>query len=352
MDVSTLSKKVWVQNWSVRVGLVFCTWYGDLYTKDIEKRVGRKFTNTFYLFENGVSSQFYTPEEIKDFVFPLASEIELDVKVGKKWVNKVLLQTKKTLELINKLKKKTKFTEKDFDSLQESLYAQVVPNLLIKRVADYLSKKSLDLLLDDFQKARVATESVYTGVEEVVRLIESSVGEKEAIPKELFICLTKNELRDYLKKKVIPSKKTLQDRSNGCVIWYNNGAEQIFVGEEYLEIKNWLLKPKEETTLKGKTAFAGIVSGTVRIILHPKRYAVFNEGDILVTGMTRPEFLPLMEKASAFVTDAGGILSHAAITAREMKKPCIIGTTTATKVLKDGMKVTVDATQGIVRIEK
>ena len=75
-------------------------------------------------------------------------------------------------------------------------------------------------------------------------------------------------------------------------------------------------------------------------------------GDILVTGMTRPEFLPLFRKAAAVVTDAGGMLSHAAITAREMRKPCIVGTEIATKVLKNGDIIEVDANKGAVKIIK
>ncbi|MDO8581302.1 MAG: PEP-utilizing enzyme, partial [bacterium] len=62
-----------------------------------------------------------------------------------------------------------------------------------------------------------------------------------------------------------------------------------------------------------------------------------------------PEFLSLMVKAGAIVTDAGGILSHAAITARELKKPCVIGTKIATKVFKDGDRVEVDAERGIIK---
>ena len=66
--------------------------------------------------------------------------------------------------------------------------------------------------------------------------------------------------------------------------------------------------------------------------------------------MTRPEYLPVMHLAAAFVTDEGGIASHAAIVAREMKKPCIIGTKIATQVLKDGDLVEVDAEKGIVTV--
>lgn len=65
--------------------------------------------------------------------------------------------------------------------------------------------------------------------------------------------------------------------------------------------------------------------------------------------MTFPNFIPAMEKASAFVTDEGGILCHAAIVSREMRKPCIIGTKIATKIFKDGDLVEVDANKGTVK---
>ncbi len=72
------------------------------------------------------------------------------------------------------------------------------------------------------------------------------------------------------------------------------------------------------------------------------------KGDILVTGMTRPDFTQYISKASAIVTDAGGVLSHAAIIARELKKPCIIGTRNATKMIRDNDYIEVDANRGIV----
>jgi len=68
--------------------------------------------------------------------------------------------------------------------------------------------------------------------------------------------------------------------------------------------------------------------------------------------MTRPEFVPLMKKAAAIITDEGGITSHAAIISREMNIPCIIGTKIATKIFKDGDLVEVDADKGIVKILK
>jgi pyruvate,water dikinase len=75
-------------------------------------------------------------------------------------------------------------------------------------------------------------------------------------------------------------------------------------------------------------------------------------GDILVSPMTTPEFVPAMRRASAIVTDEGGITCHAVIVSRELGIPCIIGTKIATRVLKDGDEVEVDAEKGVVRIIK
>ncbi|MBI5729435.1 MAG: hypothetical protein HY983_04335 [Candidatus Magasanikbacteria bacterium] len=75
----------------------------------------------------------------------------------------------------------------------------------------------------------------------------------------------------------------------------------------------------------------------------------FTDGNILVSNVTDPTLLPIMKKANAFVTNMGGLTCHAAIVAREMKKPCVVGTKIATHVFKDGDMVEVDAERGIVR---
>jgi pyruvate,water dikinase len=75
----------------------------------------------------------------------------------------------------------------------------------------------------------------------------------------------------------------------------------------------------------------------------------FNYGDILVTIMTSPDFVVVMKKAAAIITDEGGLTSHAAIISRELEKPCIVGTRSASRILKDGDLVEVDANLGVVR---
>jgi len=98
--------------------------------------------------------------------------------------------------------------------------------------------------------------------------------------------------------------------------------------------------------LQGQSTSTGKVRGKVRIVKNTSAY--FEAGDILVCTMTSPDYVPLMQKASAIITNQGGILSHAAIISREMQKPCIIGTKIATEVLKDGDEIEVDADRGII----
>ena len=102
--------------------------------------------------------------------------------------------------------------------------------------------------------------------------------------------------------------------------------------------------------LVGSAAYRGQVKGTIQIIRSEKDFPTFKRGNILVTSMTRPEFVPLMKRASAIITDEGGVTCHAAIVSRELKLPCITGTKNATRVLHDGDVVEVDAEKGIVRI--
>ena len=111
-------------------------------------------------------------------------------------------------------------------------------------------------------------------------------------------------------------------------------------------------KDDQSTEIKGQVAFRGKIIGSVCVVMRDQDSVKFKKGDILVASMTRPEFVPLMKIASAFITDEGGITCHAAIVARELKKPCIIGTKIATQVLKDGDLVEVDAEKGIVIILK
>jgi len=129
----------------------------------------------------------------------------------------------------------------------------------------------------------------------------------------------------------------------------------ILTANDALFLKEKLLVPHTEVgheVIHGSIACKGpkvVVSGPVRVVLDV-RQAAFEEGEILVTSMTRPEFVPLMRKARAIITDEGGITCHAAIVSREMNKSCIIGTKNATKILKTGDHIEMRMNHGYVKI--
>ena len=104
--------------------------------------------------------------------------------------------------------------------------------------------------------------------------------------------------------------------------------------------------------VKGLPASPGKVSGRVHVILDPSRIDEFKEGEILVTEMTAPDWVPAMKKAKAIVTDSGGMTCHASIVSRELGIPCIVGPKSrgeaATVTIPDGIDVTIDATHGVV----
>ncbi len=165
---------------------------------------------------------------------------------------------------------------------------------------------------------------------------------------ELIFCT-----KDEILSGNIPSKKEINERKNGHVVVEIDKVAKCYTGVIYSSFKKIFLE-RDNNTKKfgGFIASKGFVKGNVKLVLCREDFKKIKQGDILVASMTTPEMLSLMKKAVGFITDEGGITSHAAIISREMKKPCIIGTKIATKVLHDGDLVEVDANKGVVKILK
>ena len=142
------------------------------------------------------------------------------------------------------------------------------------------------------------------------------------------------------------------ERIQGMIVIYEGKNVAVLSGKEYQEYHALLNEHKQKEIvgeIEGMCASIGKAAGTVRICKTLAEINAFQEGEVLVTGMTRPEFVPAMRKAAAIVTDEGGITSHAAIISRELGVPCVIGTKIATKTLKDGEIVEIRAHHGLVK---
>ncbi len=122
--------------------------------------------------------------------------------------------------------------------------------------------------------------------------------------------------------------------------------ETVQAGRDLNVMKTYSLKRKSKLLVEGLSIGSAIGKGAVRIITDVKKSDQFKDGDVLVTTMTDPDWVPLMKKAAAIVTDSGGRTCHAAIVARELGVPAVVGTRKATKILKDGKPVTVSCAEG------
>jgi phosphohistidine swiveling domain-containing protein len=141
----------------------------------------------------------------------------------------------------------------------------------------------------------------------------------------------------------------LLERYNSSTVYMNEDGWKLindFDVNIYLNQHN-----KEWNKVKGMCAYPGKLEGRVSIVKKVEDIRRFNEGDVLVSTMTTVDFVEAMKKASAIITDDGGIICHAAILCREMKKPCIVGTKIATNVFKNGDMILIDAGQGIAFIK-
>lgn len=166
------------------------------------------------------------------------------------------------------------------------------------------------------------SEMDYVVIDEIPRLFNGTIDRSEVMKRKVFsLCIHSAESYDIVTGPVARE------------------VHAFVTGEVTLKQK----------TLKGQVASLGKVSGPVKIVHKVHDLANMQEGDILVATMTRPEMVVAIQKAAAIVTDEGGITSHAAIVAREFNIPAVIGTKIATKVLRDGDIVEVDATRGVVR---
>ncbi|MDP3794019.1 MAG: PEP-utilizing enzyme, partial [Candidatus Uhrbacteria bacterium] len=183
------------------------------------------------------------------------------------------------------------------------------------------------------------------------------LSERFSLSLRLTIALTPEEMeKALLSVNDVPSANDLEDRCRHHAFRYDETGIDFVTGFEADGLERdelGIIENGVVNEMTGNAAYPGKpLRGTVQVVLTKEAMSQFQDNAILVTTMTTPEFVPIMKKAKAIITDEGGVLCHAAIIARELKKPCIIGTKIATQVLKDGDKVEVDANQGIVRILK
>jgi len=340
----SIYKKVFTRDFSLPMLQV---WYkGEAYDKKPWSNKQQEFLPYIvFVREDDTVKSYYDPRGV-DWI---KNHIKESIKLNRNFLNKLEKEVSAKLKPIQPIyEKELALSKKEllgFIKNFEIAYPWVEAMWWLCEMSD---EELGNLNISPIKKLREKTTKLSAGTDVVVRKSLMKIFPKI---KNFVHVLTIKEI----KTENFPKLKELKARDKGFIFTQNH----LYVGKSVEEIEkeyNILLEREEidknVNKIKGVAAYSGIVRGRVRRVMGHKQIYSIQKGEILVSPMTMPDFLPAMKKAAAFVTDEGGMTCHAAIVAREIKKPCVVGTKNATKILKDGDLVEVDANNGVVRILK
>jgi phosphohistidine swiveling domain-containing protein len=232
-------------------------------------------------------------------------------------------------------------TTRDLEEMKKNLKTDVKSNRKEKAVKLKVPEhyqKMIDACREFGDFPNKADETVNLAIE-TLQPMWQGIGRRLKVEYEDVCNMRYCELLESLKiGRCTVSGKELERRRKDHLLWYNSGVIILDTEDIYSEeLKKEKADEEDEKELSGKqVSVKQDFFGIARVVNNPRDFENFSKGEILVTPMTNPEFLPAMNKAKAFITDDGGLLCHAAIVAREMKKPCIVGTDKGTRIIKTG----------------
>ncbi len=345
-------------------GIIYGQLWHKVFTDKFKKQIGWGYTEVVFEGKEDTISIYRAPEEhIKGMRNYIMKRLNKDAF----WLSNHARKVKKQVDLVikwseNIMKKSlSNYSSKELVKIAETFMEKNIelgPRFIMmlwfpiqmenhKKADKY--KKAVDLAI----KTREYIEKIGPFVDAFGRKLSLEMVKRAGISENLSRYISYEEMLDYFKKEKIVDKQILNKRRKYFIIT-NKGILYENINNYFKKQGHSLKVEKLEgiSEIKGNSAYPGLVKGKVVIVKNKSMFGKLKQGDILVTTMTTPDFLPIMKKAAGFITDEGGITCHASIVAREMKKSCIVGTKIATKVLKDGDLVEVDADKGIVKILK
>lgn len=207
--------------------------------------------------------------------------------------------------------------------------------------------------IQDLAHARMARiEAVNEYSSRFNALVKPAFCKFTSCPPESFNSLTLAEMSAVLEGTAKLDETTLEERAKCFAAFYWEGTGFVLGGEDARKAARKLAGEESHSSnaITGVKTNGGKARGPARVILGGETPKEFTAGDILVTTMTEPNLVVFMKKAAAIVTDQGGLLCHAAIVSRELGKPCVTGTRIATKAIKNGDLIEVDADNGKITI--
>lgn len=260
--------------------------------------------------------------------------------------NLINTDIEKKIENINKVRENNDI---EYNKILEKYKFTIKVRNLIKAIRDFIFLRTYTTEYSD--------HLFYVGRNTIFKEISN----RTSIEEQDLIMLGCKEISSILENKGImdkDTKKILETRKIGFAMIWIDGEVQTVFGDKSIEIQNKIadiyktldIKKETKKVISGSIANTGKVIGIARVLNEYKDIYKVKKGDIIVATMTTPDYVSAMEKASGFITDEGGITCHAAILSREFDVPCIVGILNATKEIKDGQKIELDAYNGKVNI--
>jgi phosphohistidine swiveling domain-containing protein len=353
--------------WTRDFTLPWAEWWTKYMNPRLIEVFGVGVDSQLSFFNGQLLETYRTVKESRDFINGV---VNIDPKsgfFGRDKIEHYKFLITEIRNLIKELEKNERLSDKDSFEKIKSLSSEMYPwytvsyllpqehwaSQLVSKYPDQ-AQEILDRLID----ARKQSEGA----------IEELVEYWRAVAKELLVSrnlsfkynsfLTFTEIEKMLDDKLfVPNIEELEARLVHYIFFkdrvYTNISLDNFLEKNDFSYQRIVFDDKVHKFTGVVAAKGGrSIKGIVQIIFKNDEVNNFKPGNVLVSVMTNPYFIPAMKNAIAIVTDEGGITCHAAIVSRELRVPCIIGTKIATRVLKDGDLVEVDAERGIVRIFK
>ncbi|MBU0471076.1 MAG: hypothetical protein KKF65_00500 [Nanoarchaeota archaeon] len=288
-------------------------------------------------FGNDIFSKFVFKKTLKDKSF-----VKRVVNDGKKYFEKLILFCMSLGNFKSRSNNELLFLIRYY----MKLYKRIYPNFLITVAYSEFEKAKNQEIIDELAKFRLYSRDTFEKIHSLSYCLFEEIGKRFGLTVHQIKFLTPMEIESLLKLKKIDVEMKLKERQS-CFFIHLKG-KFIFCQNATVYL-NYEKNPNVNN-VKGMVVFKGNYKGKARLIEKVEDMNYLKKGEILIISMTMPNYITSKFKnAGAIVTDEGGITCHAAIVARELGKPCVIGTGIASEVFKDGDMVEVDADNGVVR---
>jgi len=343
--IDKIKRTDWYADWSGPFPLLEVSKAADTYFDAMQQEFGKSIDHFLVLYKDGIASAKLPNKDLDSLGQHLAK-----LASNADYVNRWASGFKKAADqLLLEFEVKPNVFLKKLSGLGNHYQEYGKYNIATKIASNYLPLEASETK-GVLEEARLYSERFYKVSADMFDRLAKYLAKETGYPTHLIMMMTRGELDGYVKTGQLPRRKVIEQRHKCSGMYFSKqDGIHLLSALEVRQIETAWLKGKTGDELPGKVAYMGKVRGVCRVVFDYKNSGL-KEGEVLVTGMTDPDYVPLMKKASAIVTDGGGMLSHAAIVARELKKPCVIGTKIATQALKDGDEVEVDADKGVVKV--